>query len=128
MLLGISTENSEKNTEKDSFEEMFKEKGSMIKINLDDAVTVLRSIAEGSQTKQLFTKAEVTAMVDEKFKSFLANHSNPLSLAPPLGSSSSSFEETRKKRKGKGGKPGEKGTIKTEVIELAASEITASNA
>ena len=108
MLLGISTENSEKNTENDSFEEMFKEKGSMIKINLDDAVTVLRSIAEGSQTKQLFTKAEVTAMVDEKFKTFLANHGNPLSLAPPLGSSSSPSGGISKKRKGKGGKSGAK--------------------
>ena len=77
-----------------TLEEMFKDKSQVIKLHLDDAVTVLRNISQGSSSKQTFNLAEVQTMLAEQVqsevKSFLASHNKGTALAdaPPLGSSS----------------------------------------
>ena len=62
----------ENNDEEPPIEEMFKEKGSRIRLRLDDAVTVLRNISSGVSNKQLYSLGDIDEMLEERLKSHLA--------------------------------------------------------
>ena len=90
--------------ESDSIEEKFKEKGQIIKLHLDDAVTVLRNIAQEPQSKPVYTMEQVNSMVDDRLRAFLSNHGNALAHAPPLSSKPMNSGINKKRnQKGKAG-------------------------
>ena len=101
----------EKQPEVKSFQEMFKEKGTVIKLNLDDAVTVLRNITQGQASKQTFTASEVNTMVEEKFKALISNHT-ALYNAPPLPSGD--IDEEKNGKRGKKRKQGDRNNNKSD--------------
>ena len=74
-------------SEEKTLEEMFKEMSVIIKLHLDDAVQVLRTIAQGPQSQPSFTAAEIQSMVAEQVSALLANNGRggPLAHSPPLG-------------------------------------------
>ena len=68
-------------SEEVTLEEMFKDKSVVIKLHLDDAVSVLRNIGQGSQSQPSFTAAEVQYMVAAQVSAYLSNHGRGGSLA-----------------------------------------------
>ena len=74
-------------SEEVTLEEMLKDKSVVIKLHLDDAMSVLRNIAHDSQSQPSFTAAEVHSMVAAQVITYLSNHGRGVSLAnsPPLG-------------------------------------------
>lgn len=104
MLENARTSATDETTEDSSLEDLFKEKGSVISINLDDAVTVLRNIAQGPSSKPMFSMADVTTMVQEQVKAYLSHHSGASALAdaPPLGSSSRGSKRRKPNGNGNG--------------------------
>ena len=105
MLVATRDEAEKEPSEEASLEEMFKDKSQVIKLHLDDAVTVLRNIAQGSQSKQTYTHTEVQAMIAAQFQPFVANHQlgSKLANAPPLGSEKRRNDSGDKGRSGSGG-------------------------
>ena len=116
MLVAARDHARKEPSEEASLQEMFKDKSQVIKLHLDDAVTVLRNIAEGSQSKQqTFTHTEVQTMITQGIQSYFTKMgiNRPLADAPPLGSGnyggSSSDGKKRKGRDNSGGKGSSKG-------------------
>ena len=88
-----------------TLEEMFREKGAVIKLDPDDAVTVLRNIFQ-TPSKDTCAMAEFNFMFHEHLTAYLTNNNlrarNTLADAPPLGAGGSGGSGGNKKRKKKG--------------------------
>ena len=84
----------------------------MIKLDLDDAVTVLRNISQ-TPSKDMYTMVEVKSMFHEHMTAYLTNNNlrtpNSLADAPPLGSGGSGGSGGKNKRKQNGGGGGGSG-------------------
>ena len=72
-------------TEAKKVEERFADPVNVFKLNLDDAVTVLRNISQGSETKMTFNHDELNSMVNSKFNSLLAQHKKAGAPGPSGG-------------------------------------------
>ena len=72
-------------TEAKKIEERFADPVKVVKLNLDDAVTVLRNISHGSETNMTVIHDELNSMVNAKFNSLLAQHKKAGAPGPSGG-------------------------------------------
>ena len=93
-------------------EQRFADPAPAVKLNLDDAVTVLRNISQGTETKMTVTHDELQSMVNAKINSLLSKHKKNSPLEPTdggggPGGSGSSKSGSRGKKGKKRSKPSE---------------------
>lgn len=113
MINTITESAKSEKSQEETLEGMFLEKGTIIILNLDNAVTVLRNISQDPQSQPMFKMAVVSSMVAKNVQAYLSQHHpsvSPLANVPPLGSGG-------KGRKIHGGKGGNRGYGKGRSIE-----------
>ena len=98
--------------EVNKIEQRFADPAPAVKLNLDEAVTVLRNISQGTETKMTVTQDELQSMVNAKINSLLSKHKKNSPLEPTdgdggPGGSGSSKSGSRGKKGKKRSKPSE---------------------